>query len=126
MRQIEELPSSTRQSTLSEKEQALLARALLINGSPHHGRDFVRKFLPALFVKSSECDWIARKINISEDYNMEKSIFGQLGGTYHKQGDYFLPDLAVPEGEKRMGPAAFAVHQRTSQGLYVSVRASFL
>ncbi len=31
---------------------------------------------------------------------MEKSIFEQMGGTYYKQGDYFLPDLAVPESEK--------------------------
>lgn len=28
---------------------------------------------------------------------MEKSIFGQLGGTYYRQGDYFLPNLAVPQ-----------------------------
>jgi len=27
---------------------------------------------------------------------MEKSIFEQMGGTYHKQGDYYLPDFAVP------------------------------
>jgi len=31
---------------------------------------------------------------------MKKSIFEQMGGTYHKQGDYFLPDLAVPENDK--------------------------
>lgn len=28
---------------------------------------------------------------------MEKSIFEQLGGTYYRQGDYFLPNLAVPQ-----------------------------
>lgn len=31
---------------------------------------------------------------------MEKSIFEQMGGTYYKQGDYILPDLAVPENDK--------------------------
>lgn len=28
---------------------------------------------------------------------MEKSIFEQMGGTYHQQGDYLLPDLVAPE-----------------------------
>ena len=28
---------------------------------------------------------------------MEKIIFGQMGGTYHQEGDYFLPDLSTPE-----------------------------
>ena len=28
---------------------------------------------------------------------MEKSTFEQMGGTYHQEGDYFLPNLAVPE-----------------------------
>lgn len=28
---------------------------------------------------------------------MEKSIFEQMGGTYHQEGDYFLPNLAVLE-----------------------------
>lgn len=28
---------------------------------------------------------------------MEKSLFEQMGGTYHKAGDYFLPDLSAPE-----------------------------
>ncbi len=32
---------------------------------------------------------------------MEKSIFEWMGGTYHKQGNYLLPDLAVPEEDKR-------------------------
>lgn len=32
---------------------------------------------------------------------MEKSIFEQMGGTYHKQGDYFLPDLTAPEENKQ-------------------------
>lgn len=27
---------------------------------------------------------------------MEKSIFEQMGGTYTKVGDYYLPDLALP------------------------------
>lgn len=28
---------------------------------------------------------------------MEKSLFAQMGGTYHQEGDYLLPDLAPPE-----------------------------
>ncbi|MCI8329447.1 MAG: TnpV protein [Oscillibacter sp.] len=28
---------------------------------------------------------------------MEKSTFEQMGGTYRQEGDYFLPNLAVPE-----------------------------
>lgn len=28
---------------------------------------------------------------------MEKSLFEQMGGTYHQEGDYFLPDLLPPE-----------------------------
>lgn len=32
---------------------------------------------------------------------MAKTIFEQLGGTYTKQGDYFLPDLTLPPEEKR-------------------------
>lgn len=28
---------------------------------------------------------------------MEKSLFTQMGGTYHQEGDYLLPDLAPPE-----------------------------
>ena len=28
---------------------------------------------------------------------MKKSLFEQMGRTYHQEGDYFLPNLAVPE-----------------------------
>lgn len=28
---------------------------------------------------------------------MEKSLFEQMGETYHQEGDYFLPDLSVSE-----------------------------
>ena len=28
---------------------------------------------------------------------MEKSLLEQMGGTYRQEGDYFLPNLAVPE-----------------------------
>ena len=30
-------------------------------------------------------------------YAVEKSIFEQIGGTYYRQGDYILPNIAVPE-----------------------------
>ena len=32
---------------------------------------------------------------------MEKSIFEQMGGTYTKVGDYYLPDLALPAEEQQ-------------------------
>lgn len=28
---------------------------------------------------------------------MEKPLFERMGGTYHQEGNYFLPDLSVPE-----------------------------
>lgn len=28
---------------------------------------------------------------------MEKSLFERMGGTYHQEGEYLLPDLTVPE-----------------------------
>ena len=28
---------------------------------------------------------------------MKRSLFEQMGGTYHQEGDYFLPNLSVPE-----------------------------
>ncbi len=28
---------------------------------------------------------------------MEKSLFEQMGGTYHQEGDYRIPDLVAPE-----------------------------
>lgn len=28
---------------------------------------------------------------------MEKSMFEKMGGTYHQEGYYFLPDLSLPE-----------------------------
>jgi len=40
---------------------------------------------------------MARNFSILEDYNMEKSTFEQIGGTYYQEGDYFLPNLTVPE-----------------------------
>lgn len=30
---------------------------------------------------------------------MKNSIFEQIGGTYYRQGDYFLPNIAVPESD---------------------------
>ncbi len=28
---------------------------------------------------------------------MEKSLYEQMGGTYHQEGDYLIPDLVAPE-----------------------------
>ena len=32
---------------------------------------------------------------------MEKSLFEQMGGTYTMQGDYLLPNIALPEQEEK-------------------------
>ncbi len=32
---------------------------------------------------------------------MAKTIFEEMGGTYVRQGDYFLPDLKLPEEETK-------------------------
>lgn len=32
---------------------------------------------------------------------MEKTIFEEMGGTYTQVGDYFLPDLKLPEEEQK-------------------------
>lgn len=30
-----------------------------------------------------------------------KSLFEELGGTYHREGDYLIPDLALPDEDER-------------------------
>ncbi len=59
---------------------------------------------------------------------MEKSIFEQMGGIYHKQGDYFLPDLAVPESEKLStgvwGQRHLWYIREHHRGLYVGLQLS--
>lgn len=37
-----------------------------------------------------------RKSEQTEESAM-KSLFEELGGTYHQEGDYFLPDLLPPD-----------------------------
>ncbi len=32
---------------------------------------------------------------------MKKTIFEEMGGTYTQIGDYFLPDLKLPEEERK-------------------------
>ena len=34
-----------------------------------------------------------------------KSVFESMGGTYTKSGDYYIPDLTVPEGSNRKSSA---------------------
>ncbi len=59
---------------------------------------------------------------------MERSVFEQMGGTYHKQGDYFLPDLAVPESEKLSigvwGLRHLRYIREQHRGLYVGLQLS--
>lgn len=59
---------------------------------------------------------------------MEKSIFEQMGGTYHKQGDYFLPDLTAPEENKQpigvWGRRHLRYIREHRRGLYVGLQLS--
>lgn len=64
---------------------------------PRTWEELRKEVPPKTFVKSAECNRIAGNFNISEDYIMDKTIFEQMGGTYHQEGDYFLPDLPPPE-----------------------------
>lgn len=32
---------------------------------------------------------------------MEKSLFEQMGGTYRRVGDYYIPNLSLPEGKDK-------------------------
>jgi len=59
---------------------------------------------------------------------MEKSIFEQMEGTYHKQGDYFLPDLTAP-GENKppigvWGQRHLRHIREHHRGLYVGLQLS--
>ena len=52
---------------------------------------------------------------------MAKMIFEELGGTYIRQGDYFLPCLSLPAEKETKpigvwGAAAFALSQTAPQG----------
>lgn len=40
---------------------------------------------------------------------MEKSTFEQIGGTYRREGDYFRPNLTVPESVPVATPEAVSV-----------------
>lgn len=41
---------------------------------------------------------------------MEQTVFERMGGTYHREGDYLLPDLAAPEAP-RIGKYGLLRHQ---------------
>ena len=44
---------------------------------------------------------------------MAKTIFEQMGGTYTRVGDYYLPDLKLPEEEKQANIGVWGMkHQR--------------
>lgn len=42
-----------------------------------------------------------QKIKLWRVRTMEKTLFEQMGGTYTRVGDYFLPDLKLPEEETK-------------------------
>lgn len=54
---------------------------------------------------------------------MEKSLFEQLGGTYHWEGDYLLPDLVAPESPKIgiWGQRRLAYLQERQKTLYTAM-----
>ena len=41
---------------------------------------------------------------------MEQTVFERMGGTYHREGDYLLPDLEAPEAP-RIGKYGLLRHQ---------------
>ena len=43
---------------------------------------------------------------------MAKTIFEQLGGTYTQVGDYLLPDLELPEEEKRANIGVWGIRHK--------------
>ena len=43
---------------------------------------------------------------------MAKTIFEQLGGTYTQVGDYLLPDLKLPEEEKRANIGVWGIRHK--------------
>lgn len=43
---------------------------------------------------------------------MAKTIFEQLGGTYTQMGDYLLPDLKLPEEEKRANIGVWGIRHK--------------
>ena len=56
-------------------------------------------------------------------------IFEELGGTYIRQGDYFLPCLSLPAEKETKpigvwGAAAFALSQTAPQGAYTNLLTS--
>lgn len=44
-------------------------------------------------------DEFVGKLNILEETTM-KSLFEQFGGTYHKESDYLIPNLALSKSEE--------------------------
>ena len=60
---------------------------------------------------------------------MAKTIFEQLGGTYTRVGDYYLPDLKLPEEEKQANIGVWGMrHKRflkeNHRVLYTNLMAS--
>ena len=60
---------------------------------------------------------------------MEKTIFEEMGGTYTQVGDYYLPDLKLPEEEKRANIGVWGMrHKRflreNHRVLYTNLMAS--
>ncbi len=57
---------------------------------------------------------------------MEKSIFERMGGTYHKQGDYFMADLTAPEENNQpvgvWGQRNLRYIREHHRGLYVGLQ----
>lgn len=43
---------------------------------------------------------------------MAKTIFEEMGGTYTRVGDYYLPDLKLPEEEKQANIGVWAIRHK--------------
>ena len=60
---------------------------------------------------------------------MAKTIFEEMGGTYTRVGDYYLPNLKLPEEEKQANIGVWGMrHQRflkeNNRGLYANLMTS--
>lgn len=57
---------------------------------------------------------------------MEKSVFEQMGGTYHQEGDYLLPNLVVPESVSIgvWGQRHLRYIRESHKGLYTGLQLS--
>lgn len=55
---------------------------------------------------------------------MEKTIFGQMGGTYHEKNGYLIPNLTLPPGEEMFSRMVKQIAEREGVTEKLKVNAS--